>query len=71
MSLRSAGVVPAVVLEHAKLTQTGLLGAGMFGMGASVRLHSLLRTGGPAFVLGLLSTLLLATVSYAGVAFLS
>jgi hypothetical protein len=30
-----------------------------------------LRTGGPAFVLGLLSTLLLATASYAGVAFLS
>jgi uncharacterized integral membrane protein (TIGR00698 family) len=71
MSLRSVGAVPAPLLEQAKLAQTLLLGAGMFGMGASVRLRPLLRTGGPGLALGLLSTLLIAAVSYAGIALVS
>jgi uncharacterized integral membrane protein (TIGR00698 family) len=68
MSLRSLGVVPPSVLDAAKVGQTLLLAAGMFGMGASVHLRPLLRTGGPSLALGLLSSLLIAAVSYAGIA---
>jgi uncharacterized integral membrane protein (TIGR00698 family) len=65
---RSLGLIPAPYLSVAAGAQTALLAAGMFGLGTSVRLRPLLRTGGRALSLGLLATLLIATVSYTGIA---
>lgn len=65
--LRSAGVLPAGVLSGAELAQTALLSAGMFGLGASVRLRSLLRASGPSLATGLAASVVLAAVSLAGI----
>ncbi|TDD91056.1 putative sulfate exporter family transporter [Actinomadura darangshiensis] len=61
--LRSADVVPGPVLTGAKELSTVLLAAAMFGLGTSVRIRSLLRTGRRGLLLGALSTLLVGTVS--------
>ncbi|WP_222851011.1 YeiH family protein [Phytoactinopolyspora mesophila] len=66
MAVRSADVVPGGLLELAATAQTMLLAAAMFGMGAAVHLRTLIRGGGPSLLLGLLSTLLISTVSGAG-----
>jgi uncharacterized integral membrane protein (TIGR00698 family) len=70
MAVRSADVLPAGLLDVAATAQTMLLAAAMFGMGASVHLRTLVRGGGPGLLLGLLSTLLISTVSVTGLAFL-
>lgn len=64
MLLRSSGVVPGSLLEVAKILQTTLLAAAMFAMGASVRLATVVTTGGRSLVLGLLSSTLVAAVAY-------
>src|SRR5690606_6772856 len=65
--LRSAGVLPAGVLSGAELAQTALPSAGMFGLGASVRLRSLLRASGRSLATGLAASVVLAAVSLAGI----
>lgn len=66
MGLRSTGLLPEAVLDVAATGQTLLLAAAMFGMGASVRLGALLRTGGPGLLLGLASTVTIAVVALLG-----
>ncbi|NKZ02986.1 YeiH family protein [Actinomadura latina] len=68
--VRSAGVVPGFVLAGAKEVSTVLLAAAMFGLGTSVRVRSLLRTGRRGLLLGLLSTVLVGTVSLAALSLL-
>jgi uncharacterized membrane protein YadS len=68
--LRSADVVPGPVLAGAKEVSTVLLAAAMFGLGTSVRVRSLLRTGRRGLLLGLLSTALVGTVSHAALSLL-
>ncbi|MFV2171578.1 YeiH family protein [Actinomadura sp. LOL_016] len=63
MLLRSADVVPGAVLAGAADVSTVLLAAAMFGLGSSVRVGRLLRTGRRGLVLGALSTLLVGGVS--------
>jgi uncharacterized membrane protein YadS len=65
--VRSAGVLPAWTLDHSRVAQSALLAAGMFGLGAAVRLRSLLRASGSGLVAGLLTTLTIAGLSLAGV----
>ncbi|WP_067798005.1 YeiH family protein [Actinomadura formosensis] len=61
--LRSADVVPVPALTGAKDISTVLLAAAMFGLGTSVRVGALLRTGRRGLLLGLLATLLVGAVS--------
>jgi uncharacterized integral membrane protein (TIGR00698 family) len=62
--LRSTGVLPDVALDVAKTLCTLLLAGALFGLGCAVRVGRLLRTGGRALLLGLLSTLLVGTVAF-------
>lgn len=67
MTVRSLELLPTPLLEAAGVAQTLLLSAGMFGMGAAVRLRALLSTGGRSLLLGVASTLLVVTVALLGV----
>ncbi|TQF75033.1 putative sulfate exporter family transporter [Rhodococcus spelaei] len=67
VALRSSGLLPGAVIEHAKLVQTALLTAAMFALGVGVRV-SLLRSVGPRpFVLAAVSTVWVAVVALLGV----
>ncbi|MFG2224375.1 YeiH family protein [Streptomyces sp. NPDC048644] len=68
VGVRSSGVLPASVLDAAQTLTTLLLAGALFGLGTSVHLVSLIRTGGRAVVLGAASTVLAAAVSFAGIA---
>lgn len=70
MALRSADVLPAGVLAGAKDVSTVLLAAAMFGLGTSVRVGTLLRSGRRGLVLGALSTALVGGVSLGALAVL-
>lgn len=65
--IRSTGMIPAPTLEVIGHVQTLALSAALFGLGTGVRVASLVRSGGPALVLGALSTIVVACVSLAGV----
>jgi uncharacterized membrane protein YadS len=65
--LRSVGLVPAGVLPVLTQLQTLALAAALFSLGTGVRLAALVRRGGPALVLGALSTVAVAGLSLAGV----
>jgi uncharacterized integral membrane protein (TIGR00698 family) len=65
--LRSTGVIPSSALGIIAHVQTVALSAALFGLGTGVHLRSLLRSGGPALLLGALSTIVVACVSLAGV----
>jgi uncharacterized integral membrane protein (TIGR00698 family) len=67
VALRSTGVLPTGLLAVMAQVQVAALGAALFGMGASVRLSSLFRRGGPAVVVATLSTLIVAGISLAGI----
>jgi uncharacterized integral membrane protein (TIGR00698 family) len=67
VALRSTGVVPDPVLSLIETAQTVTLGAALFGMGTGVRLASLARGSGRAVVLAVVSTLVVGSVSLAGV----
>jgi uncharacterized integral membrane protein (TIGR00698 family) len=67
VALRSTEVLPAAVLSAAQTVETVLLAAALFGLGSSVNLRTLFRTGGRAAVLGLCSWVLIAAMAYAGV----
>ncbi|WP_246456535.1 YeiH family protein [Nocardioides mesophilus] len=68
--LRSAGLVPDPLLPLLEALQTATLAAALFGMGTGVHLRSLARNTGPALVLSVLSTLLVAGIALAGVSIL-
>lgn len=67
VALRSTGWLPASVLNVAQHVETVLLGMALFGLGAGVRIGTLIRTGGRALLLGLTSWVLIAAVAYGGV----
>ncbi|MFI5585757.1 YeiH family protein [Amycolatopsis sp. NPDC051758] len=64
VAVRSTGLVPAFVLDVAKTASTLLLAGALFGLGCAVRLGPLLRGGGRALLLGLLSTLLVLATGF-------
>ena len=65
--LRSFLVLPEPVLEGADVVQTILLAAALFGLGTAVRFGTLVRTGGRALAVGLLSWVLIAALALAAV----
>lgn len=67
VAVRSTGLLPAAVLDVIGTAQTLALGAALFGMGTGVHLASLVRHSGRAFGLSVVSTLVVAGVSLAGV----
>lgn len=69
--LRSTGILPGAVLDVAKTLCTLLLAGALFGLGCAVRIGKLVRTGGRALLLGLLSTLLVGTTAFGLLALLA
>lgn len=67
VAVRSTGLLPGSVLDVIGTAQTLTLGAALFGMGTGVHLASLVRHSGKAFGLSVVSTLVVAGVSLAGV----
>ena len=67
IAVRSAGVVSAEDLQAIRRVETVLLAAALVGPGTGVRFDRLRRLGGRPLVLGLLSWLVVGSVSYAGV----
>ncbi|HUG51085.1 MAG TPA: putative sulfate exporter family transporter [Terrimesophilobacter sp.] len=65
--LRSFLRLPPAVLDGADAAQTVLLAAALFGLGAAVRFGNLVRTGGRALLVGLLSWVLIAALALAAV----
>ena len=65
--LRSFLPLPPAVLDGADAVQTVLLAAALFGLGAAVRFGNLVRTGGRALAVGLLSWVLIAALALAAV----
>ena len=69
--LRSFLPLPEFVLTTGSLLQTGLLSAAMFGLGCGVKIRNLAQVGFKPFALAALSTLLVATIAWAGISFAS
>lgn len=67
IAVRSTGVVPAPALAAAQVATTLLLAGALFGLGTAVHLRTLVRTGGRAALLGLVSTLVAAGTSLAAI----
>lgn len=67
VALRSTGILPESALGVAEQLQTVTLGAALFGMGTGVHLASMLRGSGPILLVSAISTLVVASVSLAGV----
>ncbi|GAB3128181.1 YeiH family protein [Glaciibacter psychrotolerans] len=65
--LRTLLPLPAVVLDAADFAQTAFLAMALFGLGSSVRLASLVRTGWRALIVGLLSWVLIAALAFGAV----
>lgn len=65
--VRSTGWLPAGILDGAKLAQTALLAAAMFGLGTGVHLRRILRVGPKPFVLAAASTVVVAATALIGV----
>lgn len=65
--VRTVLPLPGALLDAADLVQTILLAMALFGLGTSVRVGSLLRTGGRALGVGLGSWLLIAALALAAV----
>lgn len=66
-ALRSTGMLPDVLLQQAKLVQTGLLTAAMFALGMGVHVATIKKVGGRPFVLAAISTVWVASIALAGV----
>ncbi len=62
--VRSTGTVPGFALDVAKFASTLLLAGALFGLGCAVRIGTLIRTGGRALLLGLLSTSLVGLTAF-------
>jgi uncharacterized integral membrane protein (TIGR00698 family) len=69
-ALRTTGAVPGSVLAGARLTQTALLTAAMFALGAGVNIAALRKVGIRPFLLGSASTVWVTGIAFAGVALL-
>jgi uncharacterized integral membrane protein (TIGR00698 family) len=67
IALRSTETLPTAVLEPAALLSTLLLAGALFGLGTTVHLPSLVRTGGRLMALGLASSMIAALVSLAAI----
>ncbi|GGL94277.1 YeiH family protein [Nakamurella endophytica] len=65
--LTSTGLLPASAVHAASVAQTVLLTAALFGLGTGIQFRTLARTGTRSLVLALISWVLVAGVSYAGV----
>lgn len=65
--IRSAGLVPEWLLDPIATAQTATLGAALFALGTGVDLAALVRHGGRPLLLGTVSTLVVGSVSLAGV----
>ena len=59
--------VPVLVLDVAATVHTALLAMALFALGSNVRLGELLRTGGRALLVGLLSWTLIAALAFGAV----
>ena len=59
--------LPEAVVDGADALQTYLLATALFGLGAAVNVAALVRTGGRALAVGLLSWTLIATLAFAAV----
>lgn len=70
VAVRSLGLVPEAALGPISTAQNLVLGAALFGMGTGVRVRSLVRSSGRAFLLAAISTLVVASVALAGVVLL-
>lgn len=64
VAVRSIDVLPGAVLDAGHVLTTLLLAGALFGLGTSVYVRTLVRTGGRAITLGLVSTLVTAGVSF-------
>lgn len=67
IGVASTGLMPAVALDGAKHAQEILLVAALAGLGTTIHLPTLWRTGGRALLLGGLSWVLVAVTAYVGV----
>lgn len=67
VAVRSTGVLPAAFIDGAKLAETLMLAAALFGLGFAVHLPTLFRTGGRTAILGLASWIVIGTASFIGV----
>jgi uncharacterized integral membrane protein (TIGR00698 family) len=67
IAVRTTGWIPAQTLKNIKAAETTLFAAALVGLGTGVELSKLRRIGSRPLVLGLLSWLLIATVSAVGV----
>jgi len=67
IALRTTGVIPEYVLSGAKVTQTALLTAAMFALGAGVNIAALRKVGIRPFLLAMISTAWVAGIALAGV----
>jgi uncharacterized integral membrane protein (TIGR00698 family) len=65
--LRSTGMLPDVALTVIGHAQTMALGAALFGLGTAVRIRQLATSAAPALAVGAASTVIVATISLAGV----
>lgn len=65
--LRTLLPLPELLLFAADTAQTALLAMALFGLGSTVRLRTLVRTGGRSLAVGLLSWLLVAGLALAAV----
>lgn len=65
IAVRGTGVLPAGLLTVTTTATTLLLAGALFGLGTTVRVPALVRTGPRALLLGLASTVLVATTAFA------
>jgi uncharacterized membrane protein YadS len=66
-SVRSSGLVPEGVVVMAPQVTSVLLAAALFGLGSGIEVRRLLRGGGRSLLLGGIATLIISTISLAGV----
>ena len=67
VALRSTGVLPETALGWITHVQVAALGAALFGMGCSVKIASLFKGSGAVMVVSTAGTLLIGTLSLAGI----
>ncbi len=68
VAVASFEILPAQVLDVAKILQTACLSIAMFALGLGVRIKSLIKVGPKPLLLGTASTVLVASIALAGVA---
>jgi uncharacterized membrane protein YadS len=67
VALRSTGMIPAGALAAISQVQVAALAAALFGMGAGVKLRSLLRRSGPVLAVAAAATVFVAGIALAGI----